>query len=202
MRALKIFSLVGLLTTLFLLVDGLRFAGLCRHYGRLTQLGSGQIPLPVEGNEAVVVLTGDRGRIPRALELLESRKSNWLVISGVRQGTKLEELLNIQGGTIGSIPRIWSKIIVESGSTSTIENAIETARVLEGKNIRRIILVTSDYHLPRAQAIFNRWLGNTEIVPYAVASEVTQWTWSGAIPALVKFTFEYWKWVLYRMEIF
>lgn len=46
------------------------------------------------------------------------------------------------------------RILVERDSTSTHENATFTARLLAGRDLRRVILVTDSLHMRRARAVF------------------------------------------------
>lgn len=47
-------------------------------------------------------------------------------------------------------------IVIEGGSRNTRENAVMTARVLEGLGDQSVLLVTSASHMPRAAAAFRR----------------------------------------------
>lgn len=49
-----------------------------------------------------------------------------------------------------------NKILLESESRNTFENAIYTKKILEEKKIERIILVTSAFHMKRSLAIFQK----------------------------------------------
>ncbi|MBP1730557.1 MAG: hypothetical protein H6Q55_986 [Deltaproteobacteria bacterium] len=55
-------------------------------------------------------------------------------------------------------------VIVEIRSRDTAENALYTAEICQRKNWRKVVLVTSAYHMRRAVILFNRHL--REIVPY------------------------------------
>ncbi|MEM9770088.1 MAG: YdcF family protein [Cyanobacteria bacterium P01_D01_bin.73] len=48
------------------------------------------------------------------------------------------------------------KIVMETASLNTRQNATYTAQVLDGTEVRRILLVTSAMHMPRSWAIFKR----------------------------------------------
>jgi uncharacterized SAM-binding protein YcdF (DUF218 family) len=142
-------------------------------------------PLPKETslNEAIVVLTGDKGRIPKALELLRERGSPLLIISGVGKGATLVDVINNQGGAAGNIRELWNRIELEAKSQSTIENVYESGKILLEKKNKRVILVTSDYHMPRSLGIFRRVLPQQEIFPYPIKSDNSFWyNWN-----------EYWK---------
>jgi uncharacterized SAM-binding protein YcdF (DUF218 family) len=49
-----------------------------------------------------------------------------------------------------------SDIILESRSRSTYENALQSARLLKDRGIRKIILVTEAAHMPRALGTFRK----------------------------------------------
>lgn len=156
-----------------------------RFITRYEQAAKKTVPLPKETslNEAIVVLTGDKGRIPKALELLRERGSPLLIISGVGKGASLVDVINNQGGAANNIRELWNRIELESKSQSTIENVYESGKILLEKKIKRVILVTSDYHMPRALEIFRRVLPQEEIFSYPITSESSFWyNWN-----------EYWK---------
>ncbi len=160
-----------------------------------------ELPADVSPNEAIVVLTGDRYRIPKAIDLLRIRQSPLLIISGAGKGATLTDLVNQQGGAAANIHETWKKIVVESNSVSTIENARESGKILKPKGIHRIILVTSEYHMRRASEIFHRVLPSMEIIDYPIASdvskistEISERTFTGVL----FFWIEFWKTILYR----
>jgi len=62
-----------------------------------------------------------------------------------------------------------NKIITETKSRNTLENAIELSRLLEPGKDRRIGLVTSALHMPRAKKVFEKQLHSDIIVPIPVA---------------------------------
>lgn len=146
-------------------------------------LGSGQLASAAPPHEAIVVLTGDIHRIPRAIELMKHRKSEVLIISGTKKGITLTELVNRQGDSTSHIQEVWNKIILDSKSGSTFDNAENSGEILKSKNLRHVVLVTSDYHMDRALAVFVRTLPGFDILGYAVNSDVH----------LFKLIPEYWK---------
>ncbi|MEZ4751113.1 MAG: YdcF family protein [Bdellovibrionota bacterium] len=106
--------------------------------------------------EAIVVLAGDSNRIPTALRLLRERNGPLVLLSGVEPGIPLVEIVNSQGSSTVDIHKTWERIITESKSRTTIENAEQAAPILREREILRIILVTSDYPMPRAKKIFEK----------------------------------------------
>ncbi len=161
-----------LLITAFI-IDFAFFFAQCRRYSEQSLLGTEQLKTPIIQNEAIVVLTGDRNRIPKAVELLRSRNSKILLISGGGKGIKLVELINSQVQNRENMQEIWKKIILESSSTSTIENARESQKILALQHIGRVILITSEYHMPRSLLVFKTIAPEMEYVAYPTPSEVS-----------------------------
>jgi uncharacterized SAM-binding protein YcdF (DUF218 family) len=65
-----------------------------------------------------------------------------------------------------------SAIIKEGNSFNTYDNAVNTRRILEKLNIKRILLVTSAIHMPRSVKIFEKQ--NLEVIPAPTDYLVTQ----------------------------
>jgi uncharacterized SAM-binding protein YcdF (DUF218 family) len=69
-----------------------------------------------------------------------------------------------------------SDIIEESGSRSTYENAVETARLLAARGIRKILLVTDGLHMERALLCFQKQ--GVDAVPCSCYVSTLQFEWS------------------------
>ena len=118
-------------------------------------------------------------------------KARCSFISGTGKGTTLTELVNQQGGSTINIHESWNRIVLESRSSSTLENAIETSAILEKNHVARVILVTSDYHMYRAAAIFRLVAPGYDYIEYATPT-------AHDVSAIWKEWIEYWKWFLFR----
>jgi uncharacterized SAM-binding protein YcdF (DUF218 family) len=151
-------------------------------------------------HEVVVVLTGDHTRIPKAIELLRRRESEFLLISGA--GASLKDLVNQQGDSSTNIHEVWQKIRLESQSTSTIENARNSIPLLVKANVQNVVLVTSDYHMFRALKIFQRLGPSLVYTAFPVTSDFSDLfsrhveKWPGGA---WKIALEYAKYCLYRL---
>jgi uncharacterized SAM-binding protein YcdF (DUF218 family) len=62
-------------------------------------------------------------------------------------------------------------LIVEGNATSTFENAVESARLLKARGIRRAVVVTDATHLRRAEGCFRRQ--GIDVVSAASQSRIT-----------------------------
>jgi uncharacterized SAM-binding protein YcdF (DUF218 family) len=153
-------------------------------------------PQPPPQAEAIVVLTGAPGRLPVAVELLEQRKGERLLISGVNRNATNEEIFLAQG-----IDSELGSCCVDLGRAAddTLGNAAETATWARGHRYRRLILVTDDYHMPRSYAELSLAMPEAEIHPYPVR---TRWTdptlWRSDLGAAGRLGAEYVKYLVIR----
>ncbi len=97
--------------------------------------------------DAVIVLTGSRGRIERSLEVLKERQAPRLLISGVDREVRPGEL-----AAEYRIPDALMKCCITLGyeAYDTRSNALEAADWVKRHNIHSIRLVTADWHMRRA----------------------------------------------------
>lgn len=103
--------------------------------------------------DAIVVLTGGIGRMEEGLRLFKEGKGGYLVISGVEGGSRLAEIFPRRD--LRSMVDV-SKIILDINSKNTIENAVNVRQIVEDKDFKSMILVTSNYHMTRAFVIFRK----------------------------------------------
>jgi uncharacterized SAM-binding protein YcdF (DUF218 family) len=96
-----------------------------------------------------VALTGANSneRIAAAVGLLTEREGRRVLVSGVNREVTREQLR----AASGAVRRIYD-CCVDLGFTAadTVGNARETAQWAQAMRYQRLIVVTSDYHMPRA----------------------------------------------------
>lgn len=127
------------------------------------------LPAPAPASvrtDGIVVLTGGPGRIARGVELLRAKKAERLLISGVGASVRPIELaveLNIP-------PELFDCCIdLGKRAADTRGNGEEVAAWAAKRNYRSIRLVTSQFHMARAEAEAKARLGaEVELVPDAV----------------------------------
>lgn len=117
--------------------------------------------------DIAIVLTGDAGRIETGVKLLQAERIDRLFISGVHKDVTPETLPQAP-----NLPAdLRRKVELGHAALSTKGNVEETAKWLKNTGAKKIFLVTSDYHLPRARLEFARAIGDgVEIVNYPVIS--------------------------------
>ncbi len=156
-------------------------------------------PAPVERNgvtDAIVVLTGGKGRIGTGVRLLKAGAGRSLILSGVDADADMDSIF------INGIERsVRDRITLEKRSGSTYENAMEVKRIAVEKGFRSVILVTSSYHMKRALLIFSHTLpGYIAIRPRRVSSpnfDENRW-WAGKNLALIIPEFIKYQWYAAR----
>ncbi|MGD1939483.1 MAG: YdcF family protein [Cyanophyceae cyanobacterium] len=106
-------------------------------------------------------LAEEGDRVLYGARLWKAGKAPMVVMTGGRiqwRGTG-----NSKAGEAGDMAELAAalgvpadKIVMETASLNTRQNAIYTAQVLDGMDVKRILLVTSAMHMPRSWAIFKR----------------------------------------------
>ena len=115
--------------------------------------------------EGIIVLTGDKFRILEGLKILNSEIGYKLLISGVNKEISIEEIKK----EFPKFNQLFNCCVeLESISTNTFENVREIFFWKKNNNIKNILLITSDYHLPRVELEVNRLLLDKETFYYGV----------------------------------
>lgn len=151
------------------------------------------------GADAIVVLTGGRGRTDEGLALLRKGRSKLLILSGVHQDADLDSIfLN----RVNKVER--GKIILEKNSTSTFENALEVRKLIAEKGATSIVLITSGYHIKRAHYTFRKVLPqDVRIDACSVTSpnfDESRW-WEGGSFGLLALEFAKYYWYMARFAV-
>jgi uncharacterized SAM-binding protein YcdF (DUF218 family) len=148
--------------------------------------------------DGIVVLTGGASRIADAIELLAAGHGKRLLISGANRATTSGEIsrLNPDFGNIVSCCVDFDR------SLNTLGNAIETRHWAQSRGFRSLIVVTSNYHMPRAMAEISHQLPDVALLPFPVIADklhAEPWWTRGTMMKLM-FS-EYLKYVAARMRI-
>ena len=105
--------------------------------------------VPQRSADGIAVLTGGVARIDEAMKLLAEGKAKRVLITGVNRTTTTEELKELasQGDQY-----FTCCVDIDKEARNTIDNATETSEWVALHHYGSIIVVTSNYHMPRALA--------------------------------------------------
>ena len=149
--------------TILALVVLIWIVGLLAFAGRVDHSTPAAEP-PV--SDGVVALTGaSDARITAAMALLETGKARRMLVSGVNPTTTRTEVRGV-----AKADRHIYDCCVDLGyqATDTVGNARETANWVSAQGYHSLILVTSDFHMPRALLELKATLPDVTITPFPI----------------------------------
>jgi uncharacterized SAM-binding protein YcdF (DUF218 family) len=134
----------------------------------LAQLRNGDVT-PSTKADGIVVLTGGSSRVADALDLLGNGFGKRLLISGVHPTNGIG---NIQRSLPDNDQRLLACCVdLDRSATDTRSNAVETRRWVRKQGFHSLIVVTSNYHMPRALVELSHELPDVELIPFSVIGE-------------------------------
>ena len=148
---------------------------------------------PDRAADGIVALTGGASRIADAVELLASGRGRRLLITGVGATTNTAELVRLAPDY-----ERWFSCCIDLDYTAinTVGNAAQTRRWARERGFRSLVVVTSDYHMPRAMLEIGHRLPDVTLIPFPVVSGQSRaepwWSNAGNAKMLV---FEYLKFI-------
>lgn len=120
-------------------------AGLLAFADRIARSTPIDLPAPAEG---IVALTGGSPlRLRAATDLLESGRGQRVLVTGVNPKVSRDGIWTLTGA---AKPLFDCCVDLDFSAADTIGNAREATRWARAMGYRRLILVTADYHAPRA----------------------------------------------------
>ncbi len=154
----------------------------------------------------IVILTGGANRIKDGLKIIEdfkiSKNINYkILVSGTGMGFTKSSLKKKLGPNFNS-QLIQCCIDLDGVSKNTLTNASETFKWTSKNGIKEFILITSNYHMPRAILEFKNVMPNLKIYTYAITPkkhDIENWLSSYKTFSLV-FT-EYCKFIIADLRI-
>src|SRR5262245_58186845 len=150
--------------------------------------------------DGIVVLTGGSSRVADAIELLSEGRGKRLLITGVHRGTTTAEIARL-APAYGRL--ITCCVDLDHSAVNTVGNALETKRWAVSRRMQSLIIVTSNYHMPRAMAELERQLPEVTLIPFPVVPEKvrTERWWDPSTARLL--LSEYFKYIVaqFRMRL-
>jgi uncharacterized SAM-binding protein YcdF (DUF218 family) len=144
--------------------------------------------------DAIVVLTGGRGRVEEGVRLFRASRAEFLFLVGVDPSVRKSDLYRPKPGDPSA-----DYVILEKSSRNTLENSIFGRDVIVRNGVHSVLLITSRYHLKRASILFRNSLPkDITIIPYPVDSvnlKESWWSHGGSFQLLFR---EFYKYCMLR----
>lgn len=123
-------------------------------------------PEPTEPADGIVVLTGGQARVKEALKLLQRGKAQRLLISGMHRSTKrrdLERAVRLKDSRLFDC-------CIDFGyeALDTLGNAAEARAWATSRGYKKLIVVTSSYHMPRGLAELRQAMPGVTLIAYPI----------------------------------
>lgn len=192
-RCLLLGTFLTFLARCIIVACFLFFLGFCFFVYKVNSYSWGEIKA-----DGIVVLTGGTARLDEGTQLLARGFGKRLLVSGVYEGTNIKEL-----GRLFPDRKNLLECCVDLGyqAVNTATNAIEAVQWAQEKKFQSLIIVTSNYHMPRSLAEIRPTRGNIVIIPYPVFSpnlDTKSWWYSLRVGKLL--FMEYTKYLYVKMR--
>lgn len=135
--------------------------------GFLSQLHGTEVK-PAREADGIVVLTGGSSRVSDAMELLAAGYGKRLLISGVHPTSAISDIsrsLSDNQSLLGCC------VDLDRSAVNTRSNAAETRRWVHERGFKSLIVVTSNYHMPRAIVELSHAMPDVALIPFAVVGD-------------------------------
>jgi uncharacterized SAM-binding protein YcdF (DUF218 family) len=147
--------------------------------GFVFSLRSTEAP-PERKADGIVVLTGGSSRVSDAMELLAAGYGKRLLISGVHPTIAAADISrSVQEGQ----GLFHCCVDLDHSAVNTRSNALETRRWAHERGFKSLVVVTSNYHMPRAIVEMSHAMPDITLIPFAVVGDKWRdepWWSSGA----------------------
>ena len=121
--------------------------------------------------DGIVVITGGQQRLADGFDLLQSGAGKALLVSGVGQGVSKAILANELNLDPRETALLKCCVTLEFQAGDTRENAIAAGKWAQVNGFTSLQLVTANYHMPRAKAIFTRKLPDIALSYWPVSPD-------------------------------
>src|SRR3954469_5169722 len=135
--------------------------------GFLSQLRAVEVS-PSSKADGIVVLTGGSSRVSDAMELLAGGYGKRLLISGVHPTNAASDISR----SLSDNQSLLSCCVdLDRSAVNTRSNAAETRRWARERGFKSLIVVTSNYHMPRAIVELSHAMPDIALIPFSVIGE-------------------------------
>ena len=145
------------------------------------------------------MLTGGTSRVADAIELLAEGRGKRLLISGAHPATTLNEIARL----VPAHERLVACCVdLDPSAVNTVGNATGTRRWVVTRGFHSLIVVTSNYHIPRTMAELARQMPDITLIPFPVVADkerAERW-WTSPLTTRLLVS-EYLKYILAQVRM-
>jgi len=154
-------------------------------------------------SQGIVALTGGSARrLQAAMTLLQAGRGQRLLISGVNRRVTREQIRRVARAVAG--PTYDCCVDLGFEAIDTVGNAREASDWAQARGYSRLILVTADYHMPRALIEMRDAMPAVKLTPYPVATEdvdARRWWKTGQGLRLIVMEYDKYLFILVREAV-
>jgi uncharacterized SAM-binding protein YcdF (DUF218 family) len=144
--------------------------------------------------DAIVVLVGGKGRVEEGVRLFREGRARWLFLVGVDPAVRKNDLYRQRPGDPPP-----ERVLLEKSSRNTLENALYGRDLLQAHGVRKVLLITSRYHLKRATLLLrNAVPPQVATYPHPVDSANLRQNWWYHVGTFRLLFSEFYKYCLFR----
>ncbi|MBU2514773.1 YdcF family protein [bacterium] len=135
---------------------------------------SGMLNLNMSSSNTIE-FEGAVDRVLSGIGIMRSKTANYLILSGgdgslIQKGRSEASLLADFSEKMGVTK---DRILVDQDSRNTFENAVNTKKIIDEHQFKKILLITSAFHMFRAQGCFNRVGIKVDLLPVDFGANLT-----------------------------
>lgn len=146
----------------------------------------------VETAEGIVVVTGGQHRLSEGARLLAEGRGRRLLVSGANRMVSREEIQKLSGLD----NEAFQLVDVGYAALDTVGNAEEARDWARARGFKRLIVVTSAYHMPRTLVELGRAMPEATLIPHRVlTSKFQNGRWWLRLSTARLLLFEYMKFI-------
>ncbi|MBV1694005.1 MAG: YdcF family protein [Hyphomicrobiales bacterium] len=140
-------------------------AGFMLFAARVVHFATTPAARPAPQVDGIVILTGGERRILEGLKVFEESRAKRLLISGVNRQVTRDDIRRIS-----PLPQVLFECCIDIGyaAQDTMGNAVEARDWAKTWSFRRVLVVTSSYHMPRSLIELQRAMPSSTLIAYPV----------------------------------
>lgn len=152
--------------------------------------------------DGIIVTTGGQARLQAGLDLLRDKKAPRLLISGVGNGITKQMIADSLHLSEDEMALFACCVSLDFAALDTLGNAQAAKSWADSHDMSALLLVTSDYHMPRAALEFTALMPDYRIIAYPITPpDLAGKSWYQDWASLRLYAREYLKYSVRRLTL-